>query len=586
MVPVLCLLYNQEKNVMTTESFGSSRFTATSKAVAQRFLQSVVALDDLAWMGAGQESMEEQPTALQNAPNFGAGQITNTELGNDSSSSLEMATDLGHQSPDTADLRSGDARSLPLNSKLLIGGFANLGLVCSVFNHSQEELEQGEISASGVVKAAKRADIVILDWRIGDSYGNVALKILGEIITGDIVGPRLRLVAIYSGEPGLPGILSQVKTFLNGFYHECPIEEPEPYVVSKGPIRVAIVPKPESNAPEITAVAEKDLADHLINEFVAMTKGLLRNVALEGLAALRDHVPKVLTKFDSSLDPAYIGHRILLPNPSDAEEHIVEALGAELLSILEGSRPSDMASIDNIKAWLDEKLQADEIDIESPTRISGETGTLEMRLDLIEKGIDKVTDPEPGRNKLREMAAAMYSKDAEAAKISNLEFAALLGLKTHYPTTAPKLTLGTVLRRKRKTGDWRYFMCLQPKCDAVRLKGSTGFPFLHLSISADSSRFGCVILSPEGDLVYLDIDDTPSKLLVLSFTPNSDFGGEVIASQSSGGFWFLDVKGDEFEWVAALKDEHALDVADKVAKKLARPGPNHSEWLRRAHQAR
>lgn len=569
---------------MTTETFGNHPFTARSKDVVQRFLQSVVALDDLAWMGTEQEAIEEEPTVLTNEPNFGVGQSADTELSNVATPS--MATDLEHQIPDSADARIDDAKSLSLDSKPLIGGFANLGLVCSVLNPSQEELEQGDISGSSVVKAARRADIVILDWRIGDSYGEVALEILREIITGDIGGPRLRLVAIYTGEPGLPSILERVQTFLNGFYDESPIEEPEPYVVSKGSIRVAIVPKPKSRTTEITAVSEKDLADHLVNEFVAMTKGILRNVALEGLAALRDHVPKVLTKFDSSLDPAYIGHRILLPNPVDAEEHIVEALGAELLSILEDSRPSDMASIDNIGAWLDEKLQAEEIDTESPIRISGVTGFLEMRLELVEKGIDEVTDPEPGRTKLRELAAAMFSKDAESARSSDLDFAALLGLKTHYPATAPKLTLGTVLRRKGKSGDWRYLMCLQPKCDAVRLEGNTGFPFLRLSISNDSSRFGCVIISPEGDQVYLDVDETPSKLLVLPFAPNSGVGGEVVASDVSGGFCFSDVKGDVYEWVAALKDEHALDVADKVAQKLARPAPNHSEWLRRANRRR
>ena len=63
-----------------------------------------------------------------------------------------------------------------------------------------------------------------------------------------------------------------------------------------------------------------------MNEFVEMTKGILSNVALEGLAALRDDVPRVLAKFDSSLDSAYLGHRILLPNPADAEDHVVEAL--------------------------------------------------------------------------------------------------------------------------------------------------------------------------------------------------------------------------------------------------------------------
>ena len=565
---------------MTTKPLDNHSFTSRSKEVVQRFLQSVVALDDQAWMGTEQETSQEEPTVLTNKPNFGTAQMADGEPSGVASSLL--GTNIGHETPDTTDSHSDYGRSLPLDSKPLIGGFADLGLVCSVLNPSQSELEEGEISSSGVVKAARRADIVILDWRIGDSYGEVALEILEEIITGDIGGPRLRLVAIYTGELGLPGILGRVKTFLNGIYHECPMEEPEPYVLSKGPIRLAIIPKPDSKSPEIPAVPEKDLAERLVNEFVAMTKGILRNVALEGLAALRDHVPRIIAKFDSSLDPAYIGHRILLPNPEDAKAHIVEVLGAELLSILEDRRPSDMASVDNIRAWLAEKLQAQEIDTESPTRISGVTGVLEMRLELLNRGIDDVTDPEPGRSKLRELAATMFSKDAESAKSSDLGFAALLGLKTHYPPTAPKLTLGSVLRRKGKSGDWKYLMCLQPKCDAVRLEESTGFPFLHLSISNDSSRFGCVILSPEGDRVYLDVDETPGKLLVLSFTPNSGIGGEVVASDGSGGFCFSDVNGDVYEWVAALKDEHALDVADKVAKKLARPGPNHSEWLRRA----
>ena len=567
---------------MTTEAFGSRPFTDKSKEVVQRFLQSVVVLDDLAWMGNEQEATKEDPTALPNMPNFGAGPLADTELSNDAS--LSVAKDLGPPITDSADGPVDDARSLPLDSKPLIGGFADLGLVCSVLNPSRAELEMGGISGSSVVKAARRADIVILDWRIEDSYGEVTLDIFREILAGDVGGPRLRLVAIYTGERVLPTILKRVKDTLSDYAQDCPMEEPVPYVVSKGPIRVAIIPKPRSGTPEVPSIPEEALPDHLVNEFVSMTKGILRNVALEGLAALRDHVPKVIAKFNSDLDPAYLGHRILLPNPVDAEDHIVEVLGAELLSILEERRPSNMASYDHISAWLDEKLQANEIDIESPTRISGQNNPLEMRLELVEKGIDNVTDTVPGKPKLRELAATMFSKDTEMAKSSDLGFAALLGLKTHYPATAPKLTLGTVVRGKEESGDWRYFMCLQPKCDAVRLKGDTGFPFLKLSISNDSSRFGCVILNAEGDKVYLDVDETPGKLLVLSFTPNSDVGGEVIASHSSGGVCFLDVKGDEYEWVAALKDEHALDVADKVAKKLARPGPNHSEWLRRANR--
>ena len=567
---------------MTAEAFCNRPFTAKSKEVVQRFLQSVVALDDLAWMGTQQERQQEEITPITNAPNFEAMPSYGESLSTDNTPLQETVP--SDEVPDSADSHIAESRGFPLASKPLISGFAQLGLVCSVLNPNEAELGQGDISSSSVVKAARRADIVILDWRIGDSYGEVTLEILQEILKGDIGGPRLRLVAIYTGESGLPTILGQVKSMLGDFCQDYAMMDTEPYGVSKGPVRVAIVPKPGSGAAEIEPIPEQDLADLLVNEFVEMTKGILRNVALEGLAALRDHVPKVIAKFDSSLDPGYLGHRILLPNPADAEDHVVEALGAELLSILEDRRPGYLASVDEIRPWLEEKLQAQEVDVQSPTRISGLTKPLEMRVKLVEKGIAGVDDPQPGKNKLGESATAIFSQDAESARKSNLGFAALLGLKTHYPATVPKLTLGTVVRRKRKSGGWRYLMCLQPKCDAVRLGRETGFPFLRLSISNDEDRFGCVILNPEGAWIYLDVDQTPSKLKVVSFSPNSGVGGEVLATEGSGGFCFSDAEGEVYEWVAALKDEHALDVADKVAKKLARPGPNHSEWLRRASQ--
>ena len=567
---------------MTAEAFANGPFTAKSKEVVQRFLQSVVALDDLAWMGSQQELQQEEIAPISNTPDFVA--VSSYDESVSTHNAPSQGTVHSDQVPDDGDSNVGESQGFPLASKPLISGFAQLGLVCSVLNPDEGELGQGDISSSSVVKAARRADIVILDWRIGNSYGEVTLEILQEILTGDIDGPRLRLVAIYTGESGLPTILGQIKSTLEDFCQEYTMMDIEPYGVSKGPVRVAIVPKPGSGAAEISPIPEQDLADLLVNEFVEMTKGILRNVALEGLAALRDHVPKVIAKFDSSLDPGYLGHRILLPNPADAEDHLVEALGAELLSILEDCRPGNHASLDDIGAWLEEKLQAKQIDVKAPTRISGLTDPFEMRVELVEKGIARVDEPQPGKNNLRGSATAIFSQDSESASSSNLGFAALLGLKTHYPATVPRLTLGTVVRRKRKSGGWRYLMCLQAKCDAVRLRGETGFPFLRLSIANEEGRFGCVLLNPESAWVHLDVDQTPSKLEVVFFSPNSGVGGEVLATASSGSFCFSDAQGEVYEWVAALKDEHALDVADKVAKKLARPGPNHSEWLRLASQ--
>ena len=425
---------------------------------------------------------------------------------------------------------------------------------------------------------------MVLDWKLGDSYGGDTIEIIRQIIKDDGGDPRLRLFSIYTGEPGLPGIFKQVTEALDEFYDGHRLNQCGEYCVAKGPARIVVVPKRGSWTAEVSPITEVDLAERLVDEFAAMTKGILGNVALEGLAALRDDVPRVIAKFHPDMDPAYLGHRMLLSNPADAEDHIVDALGAELLSILEHRRPGDRASIGTIRAWLDEAWKAGNIDPQSLVRISGLTCPVEMRIELVKKGIAIAKNTKPSKKILTESSTMRFSPDADSAKRSDLDFAVLLGLKTHYSTRPPRLTLGTVIREKPEGGDWRYLMCLQPKCDSVRLEDTTGFPFLRLSISDDSKRFGCVIYLPEGEWIYLDVDETPGNLQVVSFLPNSAVGGEVFAAEVCGGFCFSDVNEKEYQWVAALKDEQALQVADKVAKKMARPGPNQSEWLRRASE--
>jgi len=52
-------------------------------------------------------------------------------------------------------------------------------------------------------EALKQADIVILDWQLGDDTPDRALALLRELLTGSMDQNALRLVAIYTGEPDL-----------------------------------------------------------------------------------------------------------------------------------------------------------------------------------------------------------------------------------------------------------------------------------------------------------------------------------------------------------------------------------------------
>ena len=304
-----------------------------------------------------------------------------------------------------------------------------------------------------------------------------------------------------------------------------------------------MIPKQGSGTPDAPTVSETELPDHLVNEFVEMTKGILSNVALEGLAALRDDVPRVLAKFDSSLDSAYLGHRMLLPNPADAEDHVVEALGAELTSILEDRRPGAEAALEALETWIRENIENGHINTDIPSVISTFTDPVEMRLELLRSGLDNISNMKPKKNDLKKAATEIFTSGTAAARNSDRSFGALLSLKTRYPTMVPKLTLGTILQKETKEEGKKYFLCLQPKCDAVRLKAPTGFPLMPLSKVNDSQRFSWVIqeqdLEHKDAWVHLHVDpnEKPNKLIVPYFSPSANSQGRDIGSGK--GRWLL-----------------------------------------------
>ena len=294
-------------------------FHSRSRKVAERFIQSVVILDDFANFG---EQVNEQVDQLK-AP----------ELGGTSGSSA------GHSQQSGTLGENRNRENVPLDAKAVIDRFAELGSVCAVLRPAREEEFQQKF-----VKAAMRADVVILDWKIDDSYGGKTLEVIRCMLEHDQDGGRLRLVAIYTGEPDLEDITQKVaKTIDESYAHGELAVDNGALRISKGPVHAVIFAKDETSlvakAHQSQVVAESELPDRLIDEFSGITEGLLSNVALAGLTALRAEAHKLLLKFAPSLDAAYLGHRLLLPNPRDAEDHVVDALGTELHSILEDARP-------------------------------------------------------------------------------------------------------------------------------------------------------------------------------------------------------------------------------------------------------
>ena len=536
----------------------TTSFEARSRKVAEHFIQSVVILDDLAEFGyPNAEAVEEL-----DVPTFD--NIIDGQLDEPTAKQLGPS-------------------GFPLDAKAVTDGFAEFGSICAVLKPvGNEEFHQR------LTKAASRADIVLLDWKIGVSYGDDTLDLIRSILKDDSYSQRLRLLAIYTGEGGLHEIANRVGSAIDEFYDGEKLIKYSEFQMSKGPVRVAILAKEGSVDSEIPGVAdqvisESGLADRLVEEFSMMTRGLLRNVALEGLAALRDHVHKLLSKFDRTLDPAYLGHRLLLPYPPDSEAHAVEVLGAELLSILEDQKPGNEANLEAIREWLITAKDAG-LNLSVPFDVPGNTDPLEKWMELLTYGKDGVSSLPTSKSNLENSATEIFADNSTASILSNRLFSALLSLKTRYSASTPQLTLGTILCQECDNHR-QYFLCLQPKCDSVRLENPTGFPLLPLVIrdkKDNKQKFNLVITPEDGEWEYLEYTSKPSELTVRTFSPGEMPPGQIEGSDESDGFYFQDTDGAKYKWIAEMKDEHALKVVGDLASALARPGPNDAEWLRLA----
>ena len=535
-----------------------SKVSCHHRDIVESFLQNVVVLEDLAVIP---QPGEERPDVLTTS-------IVHPEY---------------PESPSTSgDTASRGSRGVPLNADTVINAFADIGLACAVVNATSDSAFPERIT-----KAAVRADIVVLDWKIHDTAGDVALSVMKSILADDQNNHRLRLIAIYTGEPILNDISKQVKATIQAFYKDDELEAVNPSRISKGPVRVVILAKKGTLNPHISSlgyreVPEGELADELVDEFVSMTSGLLRNVALAGIATIRKNAHRVLSRFDQDLDPAYLGQRLSLPHPPDAEDQLVAALGAELLSVLEEGRPGAHANIHAIERWL---KGTNTLNLSKPFPFPEKANLVNSWLDLLRRGINGGAPlPEGGKSALKKRGTEVFTDNAAAAVRSKRNFAALLSLKTRYPGSPPRLTIGVILFTTN--GDCRqYLLCLQPKCDSIRLEKTSGFPLIPLVTVQNGNKkemsLRLVVATGNGQWEELGITPKPSQLVMRSFKPGSNPPGEVLAiEQAPGKFYFEDIDGNRYWWTAEMKDEHALKVAGTVASALARPGPNEAEWIR------
>ena len=147
--------------------------------VAERFLQNIVIVDDDPYFETPQEPQSlERPSRTQ-----------------------------PRTTEEAANARTSGNRSL--DAQTLVNSFAERGLICAIVAPRSSSTVVATVAA-----AAKRADMVVLDWQMRGDNGKNALAMLNKILDVD-AGKQLRLIAIYTADPDICGIARKIANDLN-----------------------------------------------------------------------------------------------------------------------------------------------------------------------------------------------------------------------------------------------------------------------------------------------------------------------------------------------------------------------------------
>ena len=517
-------------------------FHRRCEEIAKRFLQTVVIVDDEAYI-----RRSAQPPGVLETPGRDA---------------------RVHRAREETEFETEPAKPPDhgLDAGLLSKSFSEHGLICAVVTPAFD----GDMADDALVPSVMwRTDIVILDWRLNDDHGERTLSILKHILKDD-AGKRLRLIAIYTGEQDLSGIgetiLEQFREFKDSEHG---------VVLSSRHCRIVIYAKSDVHLAvnlEERSVSESDLPRKLIRDFAIMTGGLLPNIALTALAAIRENTHKVLERFDSKLDPAFLTHRACLPFPDDSQQDMVNQLANELYAVMnEGVAAENPTGMQAIKAWLKSDFGPDsQLHIGKNKIISSDEAIV-----LLEFGIEDERKPSALSKKDYRFFTSAFSKDENLEYRLDLQFAWMLHFRTVFNAPSPTLRLGSVLRREKQ-----FFVCMRPRCDSVRLQQTATFFLLPL-IDPAGKPIQIVLRTNADTYKRVGVCMEMNQWLLVPFQPDQDTKSVIAKCNGDADFYFTDTHNTRFDWLGELKMEFAQRIVHEFTSGLSRVAVTDSEWLRR-----
>ncbi|MDR0605925.1 MAG: hypothetical protein LBG80_16670 [Bacteroidales bacterium] len=478
--------------------------------------------------------------------------------------------------------------------------FAAEKKVCGIYNPTSES------DIKSFKEIAKKSDIVILDWSIKlsnkeltdidadedeeeeDPRGKYTKLIISELVNTN----SLKLIIIYTGEEILEDITNDIFGYITAILPNKEVFRKEVCEIHSENIKILVRFKSNDPTNDIKnkshlqdkIISYRDLPSFVLDEFTKMTAGLLSDFALLSLTTVRNNSHKILSLFSKKLDAAYMAHKAVLPIQNDAEELLVKLFGDTITDLLNYTSISQHIQTELIDNWIDKNIIRQEFE-ENKTPFIRDAKLIREIInepDMTRRfqGINKPYK----KTKITELFLPLGEHNN--VEIINADFAKLTHHKSLFSpqNTPPTLTLGTVIRSTNNPST--YFVCIQQRCDSVRIKQNEERKFLFLPLTSikEKNKDYYSFITAEGTILYLNRKESYS-IKTIKFKCDNNCGeikGGLDESCKKYKFKENYDDGDTFEWVFDLKDLHSQRIVANYASQISRVGLNESEWLRKA----
>lgn len=564
----------------------AENFHEYSKQIVKDFIQNVVIIDD--------QILQENKD-----------KITVSEIEKINLSVLNELTinQLSSAESQKNDIRDSDnEKSHNIDVSNLIDAFIKEGILCTSISPNISKVgftteEEKKRKAHELFTILSKADIVILDWQMydDDKDGELTCELLKLF---EKESDKLRLVIIYTGTNVKDNIIPKISEIFA--YHPDKVNQ----IFTKNNscfkhyngliTKIVLKDNPAVDAGNlmIEKVSESNLPQLCLEEFTKTAEGLIFNSAFSAITDIRRNTQKILSSLKKDFDAPFINHRMRLPIPNDASFFLAELIQERILGSINIDKLQNTVSDRNIEKWFNFYGFDENINILE--------GVKNLNcLEVIQKGLDHVID-----NNFCESEAKIIKEKLELQKHHSLtkhfnniakfnpnkidkEFTSLSTTRNTYYSEEyrPHLTLGSVIKTNEQ--DCKYYLCLQPRCDSVRVDNTCSFILLPIFITNhEKNPQLCIYDKDKKEAILLKYGKV-NTIVLKSFKKEYLTDDRITFNYIDGKYCIEsnEEENNKYIWVSELKFTYAQKIVQDFANKICRIGLDEYEWFRKLQKS-